>query len=152
MATTQKASVSGEPKKVLDESVHEDAGVQTPIVIQDNEATKDYTRDLAFMNEAVEVMVLETQTHQDSTRLVTVSINGKAYYFLRGTWRKCPRFVLEVLIRAKRENWNFSYKKNSDGSTSDINQMHRMLRFPHQFRDTNPVGAAWYDSIKEKSM
>jgi hypothetical protein len=152
MATTQKQSDSGESKKALDEAVHEDDGVQTPIVMQDNEATKSYTRDLAFMCETVEVMVLETQNLNDSTRLVTVSINGKSYHFIRGQFRKCPRFVLETLARAKRENWNFSYKKNADGSTSDINQMHRMLRYPHQYRDTNPNGAAWYDSIKDKSM
>jgi hypothetical protein len=152
MAITQKQSDSGESKKVLDESVHEDDGVQTPIIMQDNEATKDYTRDLAFMCETVEVMVLETQSLNDSTRLVTVSINGKAYHFIRGQFRKCPRFVLETLARAKRENWSFSYKKNNDGSTSDINQMHRMLRYPHQYRDTNPKGPAWYDSIKNKSM
>lgn len=132
--------------------MHESEGVKTPIVMQDNEATKDYARDLAFMNETVEVMVLETQNQNDTTRLVTVSVNGKQYHFLRGQWRKCPRFVLEVLARAKRENWSFSYKKNPDGSTSDVNQMHKMLRYPHTFKDTNPEGMKWYDSIKDKSF
>jgi len=151
MATIEKES-DNKPKVGLDETVHEDDGVTQPIVVQDNEATAKYASDLAFMHEKVEVMLMDTQNPNDTTRLVTITVNGKPYFFMRGQWRTCPRFVLEIIARAKRESWNFGYKKNSDGSTSDINQMNKILRYPHQYRDKNPKGDAWYESIRNKSM
>lgn len=136
-------------KKGHESVVHQDDPDKEIVVATADEATEQRLRNLAFMSEQVEVMILETQNQNDTTRLVTVAVNGKQFHFLRGQWRKCPRYVLEILARAKRESWSFSYKKNADGSTSDINQMHKMLRYPHQYRDSNPEGAKWYESIKE---
>lgn len=153
MPTQQTTSnVNPKPTTVLDETKHETEDPSDLVVMQDNEAIASYARDLAFMSEAVEVMIMDTQNPNDTTRLATISNNGKPFYFFRNQWRKCPRFVLEQLARAKRESWNFSYKKNSDGSTSDINQANQILRYPHQHRDKNPKGVAWYESIRTKSM
>lgn len=152
MATMNTVNDNTDAQKGHASVVHEDNPDKEIVVAPGGEASDKLIHDLAFMNEPVEVMILETQNQNDSTRLVTVGVNGKQFHFLRGQWRKCPRYVLEILARAKRENWAFSYKKNADGSTSDINQMHRMLRYPHQYRDNNPKGPAWYESIKDLSF
>ena len=128
----------------------EEESFESPIQIVENDNIDQYARDLAFMAEPVEVMVLPSQNKDDTTRLVTISVNGTTYYMVRGEWRVVPRFVLEVLVRAKRESWNFGYRKAADGSTFETSNAYNILRFPHHYRDKNPRGAAWYDSIKDQ--
>lgn len=128
----------------------EEDSFESPIQIVENDSIDQYARDLAFMAEPVEVMVLPSQNKDDTTRLVTISVNGTTYYMVRGEWRVVPRFVLEVLVRAKRESWNFGYRKAADGSTFETSNAYNILRFPHHYRDKNPRGQAWYDSIKDQ--
>lgn len=128
----------------------EEDSLESPIQIVENDSIDQYARDLAFMAEPVEVMVLPSQNKDDTTRLVTISVNGTTYYMVRGEWRVVPRFVLEVLVRAKRESWNFGYRKAADGSTFETSNAYNVLRFPHHYRDKNPRGQAWYDSIKDQ--
>lgn len=128
----------------------EEDSLESPIQIVENDSIDQYARDLAFMAEPVEVMVLPSQNKDDTTRLVTISVNGTTYYMVRGEWRVVPRFVLEVLVRAKRESWNFGYRKAADGSTFETSNAYNILRFPHHYRDKNPRGQAWYDSIKDQ--
>ena len=128
----------------------EEKSFESPIQIVENDNIDQYARDLAFMAEPVEVMVLPSQNKDDTTRLVTISVNGTTYYMVRGEWRVVPRFVLEVLVRAKRESWNFGYRKAADGSTFETSNAYNILRFPHHYRDKNPRGQAWYDSIKDQ--
>ena len=128
----------------------EEESFESPIQIVENDSIDQYARDLAFMAEPVEVMVLPSQNKDDTTRLVTISVNGTTYYMVRGEWRVVPRFVLEVLVRAKRESWNFGYRKAADGSTFETSNAYNILRFPHHYRDKNPRGQAWYDSIKDQ--
>jgi len=147
-----KTNENTDGTKAGDSVRHEESPLKVPesdIILVEGAAAMDYAKELAFMAELVEIRILESQDPNDTTRLVTISNNGVDYNMLRGQWTKVPRFILETVARLKRESWNFAYKKNADGSTSDTNQMHRMMRFPHQFRDTNPKEAAWYDSIKD---
>lgn len=141
--------------KAVDETRHEDSPLEQPeseIISVEGSDAMSYAEELAFMNEKVQVIILDSQNASDTTRLCPIGVNGKTYHLLRGEWSTVPRFVLEILAKTKKESWNFAYKKNSDGSTSDTNQMHRILRYPHQFKDTNPKGMAWYDSIKNTNM
>lgn len=128
----------------------EEDSFESPIVIVENEASNSYARDLAFMAEPVEVMILPSHDKNDSTRLVSISVNGKSYYMLRGEWQVVPRFVLEIIVRAKRESWQFGYRKAADGSTFETSNSYNILRYPHHYRDQNPKGQAWYDSIKDQ--
>jgi len=128
----------------------EDESFESPIQVVENEAAGQYAKDLAFMAEPVEVMVLPSHDKNDSTRLVSVSVNGKPYYMMRGNWTTVPRFVLEVLATAKREQWQFGYRKAPDGSTFETSNAFDVLRYPHHYRDKNPNGPAWYDSIKDR--
>jgi hypothetical protein len=128
----------------------EEDSFETPIQIINNGDVDSLARDLAFMNEPVEIMILPSHDKNDTTRLVSVSVNGKSYYMLRGEWRVVPRFVLEVIVRAKREAWQFGYRKAPDGSTFETSNSYNILRYPHHYRDKNPRGQAWYDSIKDQ--
>lgn len=154
MVTTTKTNDNTDPVKGADTETHESEGVtmeapDSEIVVVEGAAAKAKAERIAFMHEPVEVMVLDSNDQSDTSRLVSISVQGKSHYLLKGQWTTVPRYVLEILARAKRENWAFNYKKNPDGSTSDTNQMHRILRYPHQFRDKNPKGQVWYDSIKD---
>ena len=155
MSTNTKTNEDTDPKKAADSVRHEDSPLEVPeseIIAVEGASAMAYADQLAFMAEKVEVLVMDSQSPNDSTRLVPIGVNGKQYNLLRGQWAVVPRFVLEILAKTKKEGWNFAYKKNGDGSTSDTNQMHRVLRYPHQFRDKNPKGMAWYDSIKDGHM
>lgn len=139
-----------DPVSTIKTEQPEEDSFESPIQIVENDSIDQYARDLAFMAEPVEVMVLPSQNKDDTTRLVTISVNGTTYYMVRGEWRVVPRFVLEVLVRAKRESWNFGYRKAADGSTFETSNAYNILRFPHHYRDKNPRGQAWYDSIKDQ--
>jgi len=155
MPTTKTTNDNTDGVKAADSVRHEDSPLEVPeseIIALEGAGAMAYVDELAFMNEKVEVLILDSQNNNDTTRLVPIGVNGKQYHLLRGQWSTVPRFVLEILAKAKKESWNFAYKKNPDGSTSDTNQMHRALRYPHQFKDNNPKGMAWYDSIKDGHM
>lgn len=128
----------------------EEDSFESPIQVVQNEDISQYARDLAFMAEPVEVMILPSQNKDDTTRLVTVSVNGKSYYLIRGEWQVVPRYVLEVIVRAKRKSWNFGYRKAPDGSTFETSNAYDILRYPHHYKDKNSKGQAWYDSIKDQ--
>lgn len=154
MPITTKTNVNTDPVKGADTEKHESEGVvmeapESEIITIDGPNAKSKAERAAFMHETVEVLVLDSGDQSDTTRLVSISVQGKSHYLMRGKWSPVPRYVLEILARTKRESWAFNYKKNVDGSTSDTNQMHRILRYPHQFKDKNPKGMAWYDSIKD---
>lgn len=141
---------STDPIKVATYEQTEEDSFESPIQIVENDDIAAYARDLAFMAEPVEVMILPSHDKNDTTRLVSVSVNGKSYYMLRGEWQVVPRFVLEIIVRAKRETWQFGYRKAADGSTFETSNAYNVLRYPHHYRDKNPKGQAWYDSIKDQ--
>lgn len=150
-----KTNEDTDPVKAADSIRHEDSPLEVPdgeIIPVEGPGAMAYADELAFMAEKVEVLIMDSSNVNDTTRLVPIGVNGKTYNLLRGKWTSVPRFVLEILAKTKREAWSFSYKKNGDGSTSDTNQMHRILRYPHQFKDKNPNGMKWYDSIKDRHM
>jgi hypothetical protein len=155
MPTSTKVNEDTDGVKAADSVRHEDSPLEIPegeIIPVGGPGAMAYADELAFMNEKVEVMIMESTNDNDSVRLCTFGNNGTMYNLLRGEWATVPRFILEALVKAKKEAWSFAYKRNPDGSTSDTNRMHRGLRYPHQFRDKNPKGLAWYDSMKDGHM
>lgn len=150
MPTYTKKAEDTDPLNTFSAEQAEEVSLQTPIQVINNPDVDALARDLAFMAELVEIMVLPSHDKNDTTRLVSVSVNGKSYYMIRGQWQKVPRFVLEVVVRAKRETWQFGYRKAADGSTFETSNAYNVLRYPHHYRDANPNGQAWYDSIKDQ--
>jgi len=150
MAIQTTKSEPKDPVKVISYEQPEEDSFESPILVVENDAVASYARDLAFMAEPVEVMVLPSHDKNDTTRLVSVSVNGKSYYLLRGEWQVVPRFVLQIIAQAKKETWQFGYRKAADGSTFETSNAYNVLRYPHHYRDKNPKGQAWYDSIKDQ--
>ena len=139
-----------DPKPNVSQEVGDEDSLVAPVKVVNNEQLDSYARELSFLAESVEVMILPSQNQDDKTKLVDVSVNGKTYYFLRGEWRKVPRFVLEVLVTSKVEAWNFGYKQSMNGATVQTQDSWHVLRYPHIYRDANPEGVKWYDSIKDR--
>jgi hypothetical protein len=150
MALTPKVNEDTDPKRRYTEEVDDAESLIRPKTDADNEVLDAYVKELAFLREKVEVMILPSADPNDQARLVEVCVNGTTYYFLRGEWRTVPRFVLEVLATAKHQAWSFGYKNAQNGATVQTNDSSHILRFPHQFRDSNPLGYKWYDSIKDR--
>jgi hypothetical protein len=148
MPTYTRKNEDTDPKPILSQEVDDKASLVNPTPAMSGEQLDDYAKTLLFMSEPVEVMIQPSHDPEDTTRLVTVSVNGKSFYFLRGEWRKCPRYVLEVIATAKHQAWNFGYKQASNGVTVQTQDSSQLLRYPHQWRDTNPKGQAWYESIR----
>ena len=148
MATQTRTTEAVAPKTTAYLQKEEDS-LESPILTAEAAGIVDYARDLAFMAEIVEIKVAESYNPEDTTRLVEISVNGKSYYFLRGEWAKAPRFVLEILATRYKEAWNFGYKRLMDGSVGQTSSSSNILRYPHQYRDNNPAGAKWYDSLRE---
>lgn len=118
----------------------------------DNNTLAEYARDLAFMEEEVEVLILPAYNQEDTTRLVEITVNGKSFYFIRGEWRKCPRYVLAVLATSKKQAWNFGFRQAPNGVPTQTSDSQYLLRYPHQYRDQNPLGVKWYDSVKDNVL
>lgn len=152
MPTVNGKSKTAEPEKAVDTTRHESEPLEEAIQTLEGPEALSYAKDLAFMHEPVEVLVMDSQNTNDTTQLVDIKVNGKSYFLMRGKWKVVPRFVLEILAKSKKEAWNFTFRKNSDGSTSDVDRMSRILRYPHQWKDKNPKGNAWYDSIKDSFL
>jgi len=150
MALAPKVNEDTDPKRRYMEEVDDAESLIRPKTDATNEALDAYAKELAFLNEKVEVMILPAADPNDQAKLVDVTVNGVPYYFLRGEWRTVPRFVLEVLATAKHQAWSFGYKNALSGATVQTNDSSHILRFPHQFRDANPLGYKWYDSIKDR--
>lgn len=150
MPTYTTKSEPKDPILTIKAEQPEEDSFESPIQVVQNDAVSQYAHDLAFMTEPVEVMILPSHNKDDTTRLVTVAVNGKAHYLIRGEWQVVPRYILEVIVRAKRESWNFGYRKAPDGSTLETSNAYNVLRYPHHYRDKNPKGQAWYDSIKDQ--
>ena len=148
MSTYTKKVEDTDPRQTGKYEQPEEDSLVSPVQGVTNDCDK-YTADLAFMHEPVEVMVLPNHDKHDTTRLVDISVNGTSYYLLRGEWKVVPRFVLEILVKSKKESWQFGYRKAPDGSTFETSNSYNVLRYPHHYRDKNPAGQAWYDSIKD---
>lgn len=115
----------------------------------DDPRMANYMDELAFLKESVVVTILPNSDRTDTTKLVTIGVNGKQYHFLRGEPRKVPRFVLGAIASKKKESWYFGYDRAVDGSTRQTDQMQQYLRYPHQWQPHNPANMAkeqaWYE-------
>ncbi len=130
--------------------VQSEAESLSPVIqTVDNEDIAAYAKELSFMEEEVEVLILPSYNQEDTTRLVEITVNGKSTYFIRGEWRKCPRYVLEIIATAKKQAWNFGFRQATNGIPTQTSDSSYLLRYPHQYRDNNPLGVKWYDSIKD---
>ena len=149
MPTITRTNDNTSPQRAVHIEQSEQESLEPLIQTVDNNDVENYAKDLAFMEELVEVRILPSYNQEDTTRLVEITVNGRSFYFLRGEWTKCPRYVLEILATAKKQAWTFGFKQAPNGVPTQTSDAQWLLRYPHQFRDMNPKGVAWYDSIKD---
>lgn len=149
MPTITRTNDNTSPQRVTHIEQSEQESLAPLIQTVENDDVVKYAADLAFMEEEVEVLIMPSYNTDDTTRLVEIGVNGKSFYFLRGEWTKCPRYVLAVLATAKKQAWNFGFRQAPNGVPTQTSDSQWLLRYPHQYRDQNPKGAAWYDSIKD---
>ena len=97
MPTYTRKNEDTDPKPQLRQEVDDTASLENPILTVNNDNVEAYAKELAFLNQQVEVMIAPSQFKEDTTRLVSVYVNGDPFHFLRGEWRKCPLYVLEIL-------------------------------------------------------
>lgn len=142
------------PKPPEPQKVHESEGSSPVITPVESEAVADYARDLAFMEEEVEVCIAPPISDSDSTRLVgPIVVNGVGQYFIRGEWTKTKRKFLEVLLDAKTEHWTFSYKRAPSGDMVDTQYSIQTGRFALAgVRDSNPKGLAWMQQVQQRQI
>ena len=152
MPVTTRVNENTDPQRTSHVELGESESLIAQASPMENEQAVAYAKEQAFLHEEVEVMILPSQDQNDETKLVDISVNGKTFYFLRGEWRKVPRYVLEVLATAKGQMWTFAYKMSHNGATVQTQDSAFILRYPHQYRDSNPEGAKWYDSIRNRAF
>lgn len=152
--STRKTTNDDTDAKVVHSAVRADkesltSSIEVMPVEAENPQMASYIDELAFEAQSVTVTVLPNSDRTDTTKLVTVGVNGKQFHFLRGQPRQVPRYVLGKLARAKKEAWFFGYDKASDGTTRQTDQMQQYLRFPHHWLPHDPKNMAreqaWYE-------
>lgn len=108
----------------------------------------DYQAQLAFMEEKVVVMVLDT-TDVNAEPMPAVYVNGVAQFFPRGQEVTCKRKFVEGLVRSKPEAISASVtERNSENPTNRI--LRRAAeKYPFQvLRDDNPRGHSWLQALR----
>ena len=114
----------------------------------DGPVGSDFYAELAFMEEPIEVMVMES-TAENPEPVVEVFHNGVPQRFIRGQVQTVKRKFVEVLARAKRTR--FSQQVYADRLTGEAVQKmipQTALQYPFSvMNDPNPRGAPWLRKI-----
>ena len=119
------------------------------IVIMDETPTMDdYAKELAFMEEIVEVMVHESQ-EENPDLIVDLYCNGVPQRFIRGVPIKVKRKYVEILANARTERMKTNVVREGDNVYNRVNK-HTALRYPFQMQDPNPRGQAWLKGLLAK--
>lgn len=127
---------------------HGDPELDKPdIQVIDGPRASEKAEELAFMEEPVTVMVLESQNEFDHA-IVTIGVNGRNQNFVRGQPITVKRKYVEGLARAKPVGYRNEEYTMEDGTRSFRYPKRTGLRFPFQIvRDDNPRGADWLRKI-----
>lgn len=104
--------------------------------------------ELAFMEEPVEVMVMES-TDPNAEQLVQLSVNGRNQFVPRGIPVKMRRKFVGVLAATKQTS--YTQQKRIDprnGNVSMTMDPHTALRYPFTvISDQNPRGGDWLKKV-----
>jgi hypothetical protein len=153
------------PKKVLDateQKIGQDsvitmeptgpAAVDIPVVeaVDGPDAMKQI-EELAFMEELVDVTVLDTEDKYAS-KVVTIGVNGRNQNFVRGQSVTVKRKYLEGLARAKPVSLRNEEFLNNDGDKQFRYPTSTGLRYGFTLdRDDNPRGREWLKKVLKEA-
>jgi len=134
------------------------------IILAERVIDKDYSDELAFMEEPVRIR-LEPSSEKNAVAVFPVWVNGKGAEVLQnGRWIEVgwlptgieitiKRKVLEVIVRAKIDTVHTEIK-NPDSEHPD-NKVQRYTSAVHAFsilEDKNPRGVSWMQEIRRRNL
>lgn len=123
---------------VLDRTALNEEGIE----VVDGMGFDDYARELAFMEEKVDVEMHES-TDPNASPIEDVYCQGVVQRFLRGHTQTVKRKYVQILANARPVSMRTEIKKEDDDV---INRVHKTsaLRYPFSvMRDDNPRGREW---------
>jgi hypothetical protein len=111
---------------------------------------KDYTANMAFMEEVVAVRVHPTND-PNAEPLVEVFCNGTPQRFVRGHWVPVKRKFIEVLARAKPFTVRTPEYTDSNGDRTTRMDFNTAVRYPFEVQGDTPEGSAWLNRIRNEA-
>lgn len=104
---------------------------------------------LNWLNEKIELTWHGTGKEADTTRLLTITVNGKDYNFIRDEPRMVPRFVVERMV-VKEDQWEFTHRVGVDGQAQQVDTNIPSARFAHSFNPSSLEEQKWYKTIRAR--
>lgn len=108
------------------------------------ESKEDYE---LFMNQTVTVAIHEV-SDEWAEQMFSVEMHPKKIWFQRGKSRKCPRWAVELLARARPVGFRNVEQTNDLGEKEVIYPWRSGLRYPFAvIEDPDPRGRGWLENI-----
>jgi hypothetical protein len=119
-----------------------------PILVQDKHYGPDKMRELAFMEEEIEVMVHDTDDPVKQPIPMVIN-DGIRQSFIRNQNLTVKRKFLEVLARCKTTTYSNQRYFDGDGNEAYKVVPHTTLMYPFQvINDPSPRGGEWLQRIQ----
>jgi hypothetical protein len=144
-----KRSVSSGEEQIGQPQEYNPAAGELPvddIEICDTPRWKTKVKELAFMDEFVEVIIPKTgNAHEE--QFIDVGNNGRPQLIERGVWTKVRRKYVEVLARAKKDYITTPEYVDFQGNRAAKISKTPALLHNIEMRDRNPDGYAWLQRV-----
>lgn len=138
----QKSHIDIPATGILDRSALQEDGIE----VVPAAGMSDYTKELAFMEEMVEVEVHES-TDPNAEPIVDLYCNGTPQRLIRGVPAAVKRKYVQILANARQTSLTTTVKVDGDNVVNRIDK-HTAVRYPFRIlRDDNPRGASWLRSL-----
>lgn len=105
----------------------------------------DYAKELAFMEELVDVEVHDS-TDQNSEPIVDVYVNGVVQRFARGQVQRVKRKYVQVLATARPESIKTETRVHGDTTVNRVTK-HSALRYPFTVTEDTKQGREWLRKV-----
>lgn len=127
---------------IIDRSALKEEGIE---IVSDKGIDK-YARDLAFMEEMIEVEMHES-TDMNASPIEDVYCNGVVQRFIRGVPIAVKRKFVQILADSKATAIRVDVGIQGDQVVNRVNK-NTAVRYPFRvIRDDNPMGAAWLRQV-----
>lgn len=110
-----------------------------------------YSEALAFMEEKMKIIVYPQHANEsDTSRLISVGVNGKKQYIMAGKEQWVRRKHVERLVRARPDYVQHTAHRNAM-TAAEQNVMDIVSRTKYSFEvleDPNPKGRQWLSNLR----
>ena len=140
--TAQNSHIDMPTEGIIDRSALREDGIE----VVPADGLSDYARELAFMEELVEVEVHES-TDPNAELIVDLYCNGTPQRFIRGQAQTVKRKFVQILAQTRPTAVTSSVRKEGDQVFNRVNK-HTAMRYPFRVvRDDNPRGRDWLRQV-----